>query len=231
VVGTVGVPSSSAAPETATVSATEPIPEFDSGGLGITGTDGPDLVTLTFDPAAADYEIEVQAGVSALAPCRSVSRTIAKCPRLGPVVEARLEAGSDAFMDGPELGGAEMYVYGDSGSDSLSDQSVSSAIFNGGRGDDFIRGSEGLDSLFGGEGRDSLFGGGGRDRLEGGRGVDRLFGGGDFDRLVAADRKADKTIDCGDGSRDRTEIDRQLDPTPISCETIQRPPALRTERR
>lgn len=211
-----------APPQTATVSASQPIPDFDSGGLTITGTENPDLVTLSIDPAAGQYEIEVQAGVSALEPCVSVSRTVASCPRLGATVEARLGAGPDFFMDGPDLGGAELWIYGSSGPDSLSDQSPSNAQLDGGRGDDFVSGGEGVDSLKGDEGRDSLFGGGGRDLLRGDRGIDRLLGGGGSDRLLADDRKADKTIDCGDGSRDRAVIDRQIDPEPLGCETTQR---------
>ena len=78
------------------------------------------------------------------------------------------------------------------------------ARINGGLGNDTITSSEGTDFIVAGAGANSVRSGGGTDRL------------------VMRNGRRDRLIDCGDGE-DSAVVDR-IDPLPISCEAVEKPP-------
>jgi Ca2+-binding RTX toxin-like protein len=140
-----------------------------SGGtLTITGTSGPDSVTIENIPGLADptrrfYAISDPGGVRRLPRgCFRFSRTEIHCPvELVQQFEIDLGAGGDVLEIGPGVAD-ELEVEGDAGNDQL----------EGGSDGDTLRGGAGADRLRGGGGRDRLLGGGGRDRCNGGPGND-----------------------------------------------------------
>ncbi|NHR08503.1 hypothetical protein HA052_25265 [Chromobacterium haemolyticum] len=91
------------------------------------------------------------------------------------------------FADGSEWNARqityEQVLAGGSGNDTLSVVAGSSALLQGGAGDDVLNGWNGNDTLLGGAGNDTLNGGDGNDVLEGGDGDDVLNGGMGTDTL------------------------------------------------
>lgn len=74
----------------------------------------------------------------------------------------------------------------------------------------------------GGLGNDTITSSEGRDFIVAGAGVNSVRSGGGTDRLLMRNGRRDRLIDCGDGE-DSAVVDR-IDPLPISCENVEKPP-------
>ena len=97
----------------------------------------------------------------------------------------------------------------------------------GGSGSDNLTGHTGIlaNTILGGDGSDVIHGNPGNDSIAGGPGPDQLFGDAGDDYLDSADGEFDTTVDCGDGTGDRSISDSGLD-TPANCETTNPEPVV-----
>jgi Ca2+-binding RTX toxin-like protein len=86
----------------------------------------------------------------------------------------------------PNDGAGEDFIFGADGKDTLfdfGDNSLSSGLFRGSDGNDYIEGSKENDRIHGGSGNDVLKGGAGNDYISGEEGHDRILGGSGNDVL------------------------------------------------
>jgi hypothetical protein len=142
------------------------------GDLTVTGSDGPDRITVRHTASAV--VVEDPGGVTAGLGCA-----------------AEPDASGTRVRCATRFYTASGFVHGAAGDDLIDAASLGAA---GGPGDDTITGAG---ELRGGDGDDALTGSEGRDMLSGNAGDDRLDGRGGVDGAVYADRAEPVTADLG----------------------------------
>jgi Ca2+-binding RTX toxin-like protein len=180
--------------------------------LTITGTDGPDEVTLEVVPGVANpnvpfFAISDPAGVTNVPPgCFRFDANTIHCPvSLIKQFVFDLGGGDDELFVQADLVDPIM-AHGGPGDDMLQGGARGDGLFGEGGNDDLIgragndveRGGGGSDRLFGAKGNDNLGGGPGPDVLNGGPGRDQLDGGGSKDRCNGGPgRDTDRRCEIG----------------------------------
>ena len=123
--------------------------------LLISGTNGPDVITLAVDPNNANV-LEVNTGTTV----QNFDRTTFTA------IVAQLGGGDDHFsVVTTGLTDKALFVDGGNGND----------VIVGSDGNDVLLGGNGSDQIFGASGDDLIFGGSGSDFVDGGRGTDTAF--------------------------------------------------------
>ena len=136
------------------------VPAIPSGGsLVITGTPGPDTVTVSHTIPASIWEVsKVQV----------------------------VENGRVQLFSRVSIHTGKVYFNGNAGNDTLQNSAYLSVVADGGTGMDMLSGGPENDTLSGGAGNehDAIYGNGGNDTISGGGGTDEIRGGGGDDILA-----------------------------------------------
>jgi uncharacterized delta-60 repeat protein len=163
--------------------APDPIQLYSDGSLVISGTEGPDTLSMSLTGNTLSVRIN------------DAARTFS-FPDLTEVF-ADLGGGNDtANVDASTQ---SVSVYGGAGNDTLT----------GGDGYQVFFGGDGNDTLLGGDGADRLTGDGGNDSIDGGLGGDHVYGGAGVDTIDYSSRTADLRVTLGDDTPNDGEADER----------------------
>jgi len=171
----------------------------------ISGTAGPDTISVGMNGVAFTTDADVDMTVSPLRPVIEIFGLD------GP----NTLSGRGGYGAGSEYPSQLILRAGSSG-DTLEGGSAADDIY-GGSGNDTLVGRDGNDQMAGGGGNDSLAGNGGNDELRGDAGLDSLIGGDADDVLRADDDEADTNLNGGPGN-DTAYYDLGVDPVPVAVE-------------
>lgn len=177
-----------------------------AASLIVTGSDGPDAVTVSLSGGAylvqgAAAGVDVRLGDPTSAPCiRDAAANLVRCGGQAGEILASLRGGDDSFAV----------------SDSV--PAGVPATIDGGSGSDTLRGGQGADTIYGGDDRDpdTLEGGGGDDVLYGvnlfhprrDSGAARMIGGPGDDLLIGGQPCDGDLFDGGPGENDSASFAR-----------------------
>jgi Ca2+-binding RTX toxin-like protein len=149
-----------------------------SFSLTLTGSDGPNEISITTSGDGNEYVIRANGPIGAILSCKNPpgDERELRCPAAqisGFTVRGR--GGNDTVTAAESLP-VSVFEYGGEGLDDLTGGGNSDKLA-GGLGADHLAGGDGADFLYGGFGDDRLRGEAGNDVLRGGLGDDLLFGG------------------------------------------------------